>query len=85
MRVHSGVWRLRRKCLSGIEARFGTGLALGQVVVSTESFGLPHTSNFVQRFKHYDMKMVTNEGYAVAQLVEALGYKPENRGLDSLW
>ena len=25
------------------------------------------------------------EGHAVAQLVEALRYKPENRGIDSRW
>jgi hypothetical protein len=28
---------------------------------------------------------IANVGYAVAQLVEALRYKPQGRGLDSQW
>jgi hypothetical protein len=35
----------------------------------------------VMKFNHY----VTKLGYAVAQLVEALRYKPESRGFDSRW
>ena len=34
------------------------------------------------RYVIYYMKLIINMGHAVAQLVEALRYKPEGRGFD---
>ena len=39
------------------------------------------TITFMLNYYHYHF----TKGYAVAQLVEALRYKPEGRGFDSRW
>jgi hypothetical protein len=45
---------------------------------------LGHSDNFSEQLKKYFGTLLIMVGYAVAQLFEAMRYKPGGRGVDSL-
>ena len=45
----------------------------------------PHAAFKLSGLIIFTIYTITIKGYAVAQLVEALRYKPEGRGFDSRW
>jgi hypothetical protein len=52
---------------------------LSGVLADTQNAGLSNSHSCLARV------LLIIRGYAVAQLVEALHYKPEGRGFDSRW
>jgi hypothetical protein len=58
--------------------KFWSAVGICQICNSTDT-GLPSSLSLI--YSHYKVSW----GYAVAQLVEALRYKPEGRGFDSRW
>jgi hypothetical protein len=44
-----------------------------------------YTACIINPYIHFDKLTTTPEGHAVAQLVEALRYKPKGCGFDSRW
>jgi hypothetical protein len=59
-------------------------------MINIESGTIHHEShNFAlirrSESRHKKLQLLTDRAYAVAQLVEAIRYKPESRGFDSRW